>query len=746
MNCRNSLTIFNDTCISETINFRKKYTMRKLLTSIALLLILLPVFSVAPDEGIWIPLLIEKYNIRLMKEKGFKLSAEDIYSVNRACMKDAVVSFNGGCTAELISGDGLLITNHHCGYSLIQDHSSLEHDYLTDGFWAMSRKEELPNPGVTVTILKWMEDVSDRVLAGTTDDMAPAERERIISSNIDNIQRKAVEGTAYRASVRPFFMGNQYFLFVNETFRDVRLVGAPPSAIGKFGGDTDNWVWPRHTGDFSIFRVYADKDNKPADYSADNVPYKPAYYFPISLKGVKEGDFTMVFGYPGTTSEYVPSFHIDMVKNYVNPRLIEIRTRKIDIIDEAMNSDPLIRIQYSAKKAGISNAWKKWIGEIQGLDRMKTISRKQEYEAAIAKWIGSDDARIKAYADILPSYKRIYDSLRIYTLVNNFTNEVLSGIESFNLPRNLRDLVSQTEAGAGTETINKLKDQILSYSDQFFKDYNMETDRKLFVAMLQAYAGSLDPEWLAPGYLKLQKSCRSDFAAYSVKLYGQSVFADQTRFRSFIKGFNNASARKLKKDGFYNLSQDLTSFLVKNVRPDLARLNSELQLLNKRYMKAQMEYENEKVFYPDANSTLRVAFGTVMGYYSKDAVYFKPVSTLKGIIEKDNPEIYDYDVPDKLRELYEKKDYGRYASDGEVPVCFIANNHTTGGNSGSPVINSEGYLIGINFDRAWEGVASDMAFNPDQSRNISLDIRFALFVIDKFAGAGYLLNEMTIVE
>jgi hypothetical protein len=564
-----------------------------------------------------------------MKEKGFKLSAEDIYSVNRACMKDAVVSFNGGCTAELISGEGLLITNHHCGYSLIQNHSSLEHDYLTDGFWAMSKKEELPNPGVTVTILKWMEDVTAKVLEGTSDDMAPAERERIISSNIDNIQKKAVEGTGYRASVRPFFMGNQYFLFVNEIFRDVRLVGAPPSAIGKFGGDTDNWVWPRHTGDFSIFRVYADKDNKPADYSSDNVPYKPVYYFPISLKGVREGDFTMVFGYPGTTSEYVPSYHIQMVKDIINPRLIDIRTKKINIIDEAMNSDPLIRIQYSAKKAGISNSWKKWMGEIQGLERMKTISRKQEYEAAITKWINTDDAGAKAYADILPSYKRIYDSLGIYTLVNSFTNEVMSGVESLNLSRNLRDLVSQTEKGSDPEAISKLKDQLIAYSEQFFKDYNKETDRRLFVSMLKSYGETLDQNWLAPEYIRLKNTCKGDFASYSVKLYDKSVFTDQARFTDFVKGFNKSSAKKIKKDEFYALSQDIMALISKNVRPELARLNSELQLLNKRYMKAQMEYESNRVFYPDANSTLRVAFGTVMGYYSKDAVYFKPVSTLK---------------------------------------------------------------------------------------------------------------------
>jgi len=395
--------------------------IRKILLISALILIALPGFSASPDEGIWIPLLIEKYNIRLMQEKGFKLSAEDIYSVNRACMKDAVVNFNGGCTAELISAEGLLITNHHCGQRLIQEHSSLEHNYLRDGFWARSRNEELANPGVSVTILKWMEDVTGKALSGVTDDMPSSEREKLISSNIADIQKNAVEGTGYTAMVRPFFMGNQYFLFVNETFRDVRLVGAPPSAIGNFGGDTDNWMWPRHTGDFSLFRVYAGKDNRPADYSPDNVPYKPAYYFPVSLKGVKEGDFTMVFGYPGSTSEYVPSYHIDMVKNYIDPKMISIRTKKIEIIDEAMNSDPLIRIQYFSKKSGISNSWKRWIGEIQGLERMKTISGKQEYEAGLTRWINENELRESEYGDILPAYKILYDSLKQYTLANSFT-------------------------------------------------------------------------------------------------------------------------------------------------------------------------------------------------------------------------------------------------------------------------------------------------------------------------------------
>jgi len=722
--------------------------MRKILLTSAILILCLQSFSSSPDEGIWIPLLIEKYNIKLMREKGFRLSAEDIYSVNRACMKDAVVSFNGGCTAELISGEGLLITNHHCGYSQIQEHSSLENDYLTNGFWAMSRKEELPNPGVTVTMLKWMEDVTEKVLEGVTDEMASEEREKLISSNITGIQKKASEGTGYRAMVRPFFMGNQYFLFVNETFRDIRLVGAPPSAIGKFGGDTDNWIWPRHTGDFSIFRVYADRNNQPADYSADNVPYKPAYYFPISIKGVKEGDFTMVFGYPGSTSQYVPSYHIDMIKNYVNPEMIKIRTKKIEIIDEAINSDPLIRIQYSAKKAGISNSWKKWIGEIQGLERMNTIGRKQAFEEKLTSWIKEDEARISKYGDILPSYRDLYGNLKEYTLVNSFTNEVFNGIEAFSLARNTRELTGlfESEQTAGNEAIQKARERLVAFSGEFFKDYNRETDKKLFIDLMKMYGESLGEEWLAPAYIKLKNQVKGDFSAIADKIYEKSVFADEQKYLAFIKGFNKSSIKKLKKDPFYSLASDAAVFLAENVRPELARLNGEMQKLNKRYMKLQMEYDSGRIFYPDANSTLRVAFGTIQGYNSRDAVNFRHVSTLKGIIEKDNPEIYDYDVPDKLKELYSRRDYGRYSQDGEIPVCFIANNHTTGGNSGSPVINAEGYLIGINFDRAWEGVASDMAFNPDQSRNISLDIRYALFIIDKFAGAGYLLDEMTIVE
>jgi hypothetical protein len=721
-------------------------TKRILTTWLLLAILLAP--SLKADEGIWIPLLIEKYNIKLMQEKGFKLSAEDIYSVNKACMKDAVVQFGGGCTGEVISPDGLLITNHHCGFGQIQKHSTLDHDYLTNGFWAMSKSEELPNPGLSVTFLKRMEDVTEKVLAGVTEGMVDSDRDKIIKANISEITKSAIEGTGYSAAVKPFYMGKQYFLFVNESFRDVRLVGAPPSAIGKFGGETDNWIWPRHTGDFSLFRIYADKNNKPADYSKDNIPYKPLYHFPISLKGLKEGDFTMVFGYPGSTNEYVPSYHIDMVRNHINPKMIVIRTKKIDIMEAAMNTDPLIRIQYSAKKAGLANSWKKWIGETQGLDKMGTIAQKEEFEKRLTEWINADDSRKAKYGRLLPEYKKLYSQLSEYSLVNSYTNEVFfsSGIELMGFAKSLTALAELYKTKPGNDQVNVMKINLLEGASNFFRNYNQATDKKLFVTLLTLYGENLDPKWQSPAYMKLKKECKGNFAAIVDKVYEKSVFADEERYKAFVKGFNSASIAKLNKDLFYSLAVDVTGFLASNVKPELGKINEAILALNRDYMSAQMEFDRNRVFYPDANLTLRVTYGSIMGYYSKDAVYFTYYTTLKGIMEKDNPDIYDYNVPEKLRQLYKNKDYGRYTQNGDVPVCFIANNHTSGGNSGSPVINAYGQLIGVNFDRAWEGVASDLSYNPNQSRNISLDIRYALFIIDKFAGAGYLLKEMTLIE
>ncbi|HUS87691.1 MAG TPA: S46 family peptidase [Bacteroidales bacterium] len=720
--------------------------MKKILIPFIAFILLVSPLSRA-DEGMWIPILIEQFNIKLMQEKGFKLSAEDIYSVNQACMKDAVMIL-GGCTAEMISPEGLVITNHHCGYGRIQAHSTLENDYLTNGFWAMSKEEELSNPGFNATFLKWMEDVTDKVLQGVNDKMSEDERNRIINTNIDEIVAEATEANSYSAFVRPFYMGNQFFLFVSETFRDVRLVGAPPSAIGKFGGETDNWMWPRHTGDFSIFRIYADKDNSPADYSEANVPYKPLYYFPISLKGVREGDFTMVFGYPGGTSQYVPSYHITMLTDYLYPKMIDLRTRKLDIIIADMEADPLVRIQYSAKKSGIANSWKRWIGEETGMAKLKTAEKKEAFERGFTNWVTADQNRMEEYGAILNEYKKLYDEYRIYNLVNSYSIETLgrSGIEAVSFAGSFASLVRAVNENAGDQEIRRSLNMIGRRAPGFFKDYSPPTDMKLFISLMELYGSNLDEKWWAQEYIDIYNSCKGDFASIAGNIYGKSIFTDAARFEDFVEGFSSEAISIVENDPLYKLAVSLDDFISENVRPSLSRLGNEIAMLDRLYMKAQMEYVTDRVLWPDANRTLRVAYGNIGGYEPRDAVYHTHYTTLKGIMEKDNPEIYDYDVPEKLRELYRNKDYGRYAQDGEIPVCFIANNHTTGGNSGSPVINADGHLIGINFDRAWEGVMSDFMYNPEQSRNISIDIRFALFIIDKFAGAGYLLEEMTLVE
>jgi hypothetical protein len=612
----------------------------------------------------------------------------------------------------------------------------------------MSMAEELPNPNLFVIFLKRIEDVTERVFQGITEQTDENTRNAIINANINAIVSEAVRGTNHTAAVRPFYMGNQYFLFVNETFRDIRLVGAPPSAIGKFGGETDNWVWPRHTGDFSIFRIYADKDNNPAEYSPDNVPYKPDYFFPISLQGVNEDDFTMVFGYSGVTYQYVPSFHIDMLRNYLNPKMIEIRTKKIEIIEEAMNNDPLVRIQYATKKSNLANSWKRWIGENQGLDKMQTIDKKRQYEEKLAGWINADNEIRRKYGTIFQQYDELYGALKEYLVISNYTTEVFFnyGAEAFNLARSVKLLAEMITNKDDAGRIETTRNQIINASTDFFKDYNFDIDKKLFVAVMNLYGERVEPKWLISEYVQIKNLYNNNFKTLADNVFSESVYTDENRFKTFVRNLNESQISELKKDPLYALSAAAVDLLDDKVRPELARLTKKKKKLHSEYMALQMIYEKDRLFYPDANSTIRVAYGSVKGYFSKDAVYFTHYTTLKGIMEKDNPEVYDYDVPDKLKELYYSKDYGRYAQGGEIPVCFIADNHTTGGNSGSPVINANGHLIGVNFDRAWEGVASDMAFNPEQSRNISIDIRFALFIIEKFAGAGYLLNTMKIVE
>ncbi|MCD4792215.1 MAG: S46 family peptidase [Bacteroidales bacterium] len=718
------------------------------------IILFVPVFiilftsQIRADEGMWIPLFLNKYNIEEMQKKGFKLTAEDIYSVNKASMKDAVMIFGRGCTAELISDQGLIITNHHCGFSRIQSHSSLEHDYLTHGFWAMSKKEELVNEGLTVTFLVRMEDVTEKILKGINDDMLDEEKDKKIEENMKITEEEAGKDNNYKVGVKSFFYGNQYFLFVEKIYKDVRLVGAPPSSIGKFGGDTDNWMWPRHTGDFSLFRIYADENNEPAEYSENNVPYKPVKHFPVSLKGVKKGDFTLVFGYPGRTQEYLTSYAVDMIKNKINPHRIKIRQNIIDIMSADMEKDPGVRIKYAAKYARVSNYWKKWLGENRGLDILNAVEKKQQTEKQLTKWISESKDRTAKYGHLLPKFKSLYEEYTPYFLAEEYFYEAIWRMESVKFSSKMASLLKKGDKFT-TEDIESTK----RYAEKFFKDYNLETDKKMFKKLLILYfqnAGeNFQPEIL--DFIKPMSHFGIN-AEYAIEYFTDFYF-DKTfylyedKFNEFIEKYSYGSENesKIKDTPAYNFFFDFMDvFYTKIILSE--KYTSQIKKLNHTYMRALTEADTNKIFYPDANSTLRISYGQVDTYEPKDGVKYRYYTTLEGVIEKDNPDIYDYDVPDKLKKLYNEKDYGRYAEEGNMHVCFIASNHTSGGNSGSPVVNGNGELIGVNFDRNWEGTMSDIMYNPDQCRNISLDIRYVLFIIDKFAGASWLVDEMTIVE
>ncbi len=712
-----------------------------------LILLIISAIIIVPmqaKEGMWIPILLKKYNIEEMQQMGFKLTAEDIYSVNQACMKDAVVIFGGGCTGELISDNGLLITNHHCGFDAIQKHSSVEHDYLTNGFWAKDNSQELPNENLSVTFLKRMEDVTEKVLRGISDDMKG--KADSIQKNINAIIKEATDGTLFIANVKPFFGGNQYFLSVNEVFNDIRLVGAPPSAIGKFGGDTDNWMWPRHTGDFSLFRIYADKDNNPAEYTPDNVPYKPLKHFPISLKGIEEGDFTMVFGYPGSTEQYAPSYHLKMITEQVNPALIDIRTQKLDIIKRYQNLDPAIRIQYASKAASISNSWKRWIGEISGLEKLDAINKKEKYESDFQDWANT---QAPEYASLLSDYKKVYNTYGDYRLAYNYILEALirNGMEAVQMAGKFKNLQLAYQMDTlDNEKIERLKKDLDKQLNDFYKDYYQPIDKEVTLAVLRIFKEKVDTAFYPDIYQYIDKKYKGDISKYVDDLFAKTTFTDKNATLKLAAGFTARDIKKLNKDPAYIVYSSFIDLLDNRIAIPYLELSNKIKELDKKYMAAQMAYQPDAIFYPDANFTLRVSYGQVKGYEPRDGVLFKNHTTLDGIMEKDNPDIYDYRVPEKLKELYAQKDFGAYEANGTVPVCFVATNHTTGGNSGSPVVNANGELIGINFDRAWEGVMSDMMFNPEQCRNISLDMRYVLFLIDKFAGASYLLDEMTLVK
>ena len=708
-------------------------------TILAVTLTAIAVQTAKADEGMWLPSLISQ-RIADMQEKGFRLDAEDIYSINQASLKDAVVLFGRGCTGELVSAEGLLLTNHHCGYSQIQQHSSVEHDYLKDGFWAMSRKEELPNKGLSVSFLDRMEDVTAIILKGYDPKMSEEERAALVKKNSAALIEEATEGgNGLRATVEALFYGNQYFLFIYREYSDVRLVGAPPSSIGKFGGDTDNWMWPRHTGDFSMFRIYADKNNNPAPYSEDNVPYKPKKFFRISTAGVQEGNFTFIYGFPGSTKEYIHSEGVRYIEEVSDPHKIALRTLRLDIMKAHQSQSQKVRIQYSSKNANVSNAWKKWQGEVKGIRKMKTVAVKQEYEKEFGKW-----AKGTQYEGLTDRIAALYKELEPYSFATDYYSETVRTIELANFAMSMARLYVTQDS---VVTFDNARAADLAAS--FYKDWYLPIDKESFVAVMDSYEQNV-PENFKPEYYKEQMDKYGNAAAWAEDMFGTSVFADETRTRALTAEDKDM----VFADPAFIFFNEFLKWYSSDIQPVTTRLNRELDLAYRDYMRGQMDFAEatdgpagRETFYPDANLTLRVAYGHIKGYSPSDGVYYTPSSTIKGIMEKDNPDIFDYNIPQRLRDIYATKDYGRWAdASGEVPVCFIATNHTTGGNSGSPVINADGDLIGLNFDRVWEGTMSDIVFDPEICRNIALDVRYVLFTIEKIGEADYLFDEMVFVE
>ncbi|MDW7691707.1 S46 family peptidase [Flammeovirgaceae bacterium SG7u.111] len=722
--------------------------MTKKLNAVLLgLFLFLSPLMLRADEGMWLPLLLKQLNEKDMQAIGFNLTAEDLYSINKSSMKDAVVRFGGGCTGEMVSSTGLLLTNHHCGYGSIQSHSSVENDYLTDGFWAMNRTEELPTPGLTVTFIVRIEDVTTQVLSGIDGNMDEQQREAAVLANAKKVRDAAVEGTHFDAVVKDFFYGNNYYMFITETFKDVRLVGAPPSSIGKFGGDTDNWMWPRHTGDFSVFRIYADKNNQPADYSEDNIPYVPKYHFPISLKGVSENDFALIYGFPGRTQQYLPASSVDYVQNVANPAKIKMRETSLAIMDSEMKKSDEVRIKYASRYASISNYYKKWIGENTGLVRLDAIEKKKAFEK---EFKARANTKKPEYVNLIAQMDKLNAEVEKYAFAREYFIElVYYGPQVINYAAEYRNVVANfeklEEEGKLEETVEKLKTATRAH----FRNYHQPLDKKLFASLLEMYFEKVDTMFYPEVYELIKGKYKGDFEAYTEYVFGKSQLGTQEQAEALLSDFSASTVKKLQKDPAFQLMQSLFDVYLEKIYYTYGGINAQMEGLMKTYVKARMELFPDKKYWPDANSTLRVGYGKVTGSAPRDGMMYRHYSTIEGIIQKHNPEHNpqeEFYVHQKLIDLYEKKNYGDYAQNGELWVCFTASNHTTGGNSGSPVINGDGQLIGINFDRSWESTMSDIYYDASRCRNIIVDIRYVLFVIDKFAGASHLVEEMTLVK
>lgn len=714
---------------------------KKLIVLILSILVFSPLAKA--DEGMWLLMFLDKQTYKEMKAKGLKLTPKQIYDINKASLKDAIVQFGRGCTGEIVSNQGLLFTNHHCGYPQIQEHSTVEHDYLMNGFWAYSKEEELPCPGLTAKFLIRMEDVSEGVLEGVTEEMNEEKRSSLIRENIKKISNKVIEGTHYEAEIATMFDGNQYILFIYERFKDVRMVGAPPSSIGKFGSDTDNWMWPRHTGDFSIFRVYTDANGKPAEFSKNNIPLKPKHHLPISLKGVKDNDFTMVVGFPGRTDRFLSSYGVEQAIDVYNPSVVKARTALREVMEADMKSDTKIRIQYASKFAQLSNYWKFYIGQTKCLQDLDVPSTKRELENRFTSWVNDDNNRKAKYGNVLKDMENALSVTNQYDYLRIYTNEaILRGTSAATIARSFRALENELKANGNSAKSKELISSLKSNLDKIFKDYNYSTEEKLLAAGLEVFFQNVP--------LKQQNTDFLDYAfkmSYDFKKISNDIFtnSNMTSAEKVNKLLENPTYNDIVNDPLYILINQFTNNLSEKLSTVKDSYN-ELNKANRLFVKGVMEMDSKKHFAPNANSTIRYTFGQVKSYKPQDGVTYDYYTTLEGIMKKDNPDVDEFRVPSKLKELYNSKDFGRYEVNGTVPVCFITNNDITGGNSGSPVVNGKGELIGIAFDGNWEAMSGNIAFNPDLQRCINVDIRYVLFIIDKYAGAKNLIDELTIVK
>ena len=718
------------------------FNLKKSVSFLVLALCLSLGMTARADEGMWLPLFIERLNYTDMQKAGLRLTAEEIYSINNSSLKDAIIIFGGGCTGEIVSAEGLIFTNHHCGYDAIQKQSSVEHDYLTNGFWAMKKTDELPNDNLSVKFLVRIEDVTQKVLTGIDPNLSEEERTKAIRESGKKLEEEASNNKQYDVTVRSFFNGNEYYMFVYETYKDVRLVGTPPNSIGKFGGDTDNWMWPRHTGDFSVFRVYSSPEGKPAAYNKDNVPKKTKKFLPISIKGIQKNDYAMVMGFPGTTNRFLTSYGVKLAVEETNPTIVDIRTKKLALMKEDMDVSDKVRIQYSSKYAGIANYWKKFQGETKGLKRLKVYDEKKAIEDNFTKWVNADASRKGKYGNALNDISTGYTEMTKYSKVTTYFREALTrGPECIGLSKSYEALYKELKADKPDEVkIKELSGKLKLKVNDFFKDYNEGTDMKLMAALLPMFLANVPAEYHPDFLVDLNKKYDGDFKKFAAEISKKSIFVCPEKLGAFL---DNPKAKVLDKDPVFTL---MKSIYVKTdlLTPKVAAAQAQIGKGMRSFVAGLREMQPDKKFYPDANGTMRLTYGKVLDYYPADGIHYDYKTTLKGIMEKEDPTNDEFVVPQKLKELYKAKDFGQYAENGDVVTCFLTDNDITGGNSGSPCLNANGELIGLAFDGNWEALSSDIVFEPALQRTIVVDARYVLFVIDKLAGAKNLISELDI--